>query len=234
MIRSKRLIAAALTAATLATPMARAAEPHTIAVTGEGEARGVPDQARLSAGVTTVAPTAAEAVAENTRKMTAVFEALKGLGVPERAIQTSNFSIQPQYTPYNQNNSGLQKIVGYQVSNQVDVILDDTKKLGPALDALVAAGANQINSVSFSIRQADALEADARTAAVSDARRRAETYAKAAGVTLGPVVSIQEGTAETPRPMYRMAVAAQASPSTPTAAGEQSVTATVSVVFEIR
>src|SRR5690349_1045917 len=122
-------------------PLAAQADPaHTITVSGSGEARGVPDQADLSAGVTTVAPTAAAALAENARTMTNVFDALKRLGIPERAIQTSNFSVSPQYPPYNQNNQGLQKIVGYQITNQVDVTLGDTKKLGPALDALVNAG----------------------------------------------------------------------------------------------
>ncbi|MBV9420992.1 MAG: SIMPL domain-containing protein, partial [Alphaproteobacteria bacterium] len=157
------------------TPVAAVADPapHTITVSGQGEARGAPNQAMLSAGVVSVAPTAAAALAENARKMTGVFAALKKLGVPERSIQTSNFSVQPQYPPYNQNATGLQRIVGYQVSNQVDVVLDDTAKLGPALDALVGAGANQINSVSFGIKGADVLQAKARADAVVDARTRA-------------------------------------------------------------
>lgn len=219
--------------ATFVPPAAAADTAHTITVSGSAEARGAPDQAQLSAGVTTVAPTAAAALADNARTMTTVFDTLKRLGVPERAIQTTNFSVSPQYPPYNANDRGLQKIVGYQISNQVNVTLDDTRKLGPALDALVHAGANQINSVSFSIKDADALEAKAQADAVADARRRAETYAKAAGVSLGGVVSISEGATEAPRPMYR-AMAAQGAPVTPTAAGEQSVTANVTVVFEIR
>ncbi|MBL6853260.1 MAG: SIMPL domain-containing protein [Alphaproteobacteria bacterium] len=206
---------------------------HTITVSGSGEARGAPDQAQLSAGVTTVAPTAAAALAENARTMTNVFDTLTRLGIPERAIQTSNFSVSPQYPPYNQNDRGLQKIVGYQITNQVNVTLDDTRKLGLALDALVNAGANQINSVSYSIRNADALEAKAQEQAVTNARARAETYAKAAGVTLGGVVSISEVSVEAPRPVYR-AMAAQRVPATPTAAGEQSVTANVTVIFEIK
>jgi uncharacterized protein YggE len=208
-------------------------QPHVIVVSGQGEATGTPTQAQLSAGVTTIAVTADAALADNARKMTAVFAVLKRLGVPDKAIQTSNFSVAPQYPPYNQN-GGPQRIVGYQVSNQVDVTLEDIGKLGPALDALVAAGANQINSISFSIRDTDSLLAAARTAAVGDAVRRAQTYAKAAGVTLGPVVSIQEsGGNESPRPMLR-AMAGVAAPVTPMAAGEQSLSANVSVIFEIK
>ena len=214
---------------------ARADSPHTISVSGEGEAKAVPNQAQLSLGVTTVAPSAGAALAENARKMNGVFAALARLGVPERAIQTSNFSVSPQYPPYNQNNVGPQKIVGYQVANQVDVTIEDVKSLGPTLDALVAAGSNQINAVGFSIRDPQSLLATARAAAVADAIRRAQTYAKAAGVTLGPILTIQEGGADVPRPMFRMAALAEnAIGPTPTAAGEQSVTASVSIVFEIK
>jgi hypothetical protein len=164
-----------------------------------------------------------------------VFATLKRLGVPDKWIQTSNFSVTPQYPPYNQNATGPQRIVGYQVSNEVDVTLDDVKKLGPALDALVGSGANQINSVGFSIRDPAALLATARAAAIADALKRAQTYTHAAGVGLGSVVSIQEGTIEPPRPMYRMqAVAMAPADATPTAAGEQSVTANVTMVFELR
>ena len=208
---------------------------HTITVTGQGEAKGVPNQAQLSAGVTTTATTADAALAENARKMNGVFAALKRMGVPERSIRTSNFSVSPQYPPYNQNATGPQRIVGYQVSNQVDVTLDDVKKLGAALDALVAAGANQINSVGFAIRDTATLLNSAREAAIADAIKRAQTYTHAADVTLGSVLSIQETSFEVPRPMYRMEAMAAAPPdSTPTAAGEQSVTASVTVVFEIR
>ena len=101
------------------------------------------------------------------------------------------------------------------------------------LDALVTAGANQMNGINFSIREPAPLLEKARAAAVADARARAETYAKAAGVTLGPVQSISEGSgAEPPRPMYRMA--AMAERSVPVATGEESVTADVSIVWEIR
>jgi uncharacterized protein len=215
--------------------IAQADTARTIAVSGQGEVRGVPDQAQLSAGVTTMAVTANAALAENARKMTSVFAALSRIGVPQREMKTSNFSVSPQYPPYNQNSAGLQKIVGYQVSNQVDVTLDDVKTLGPALDALVTAGANQINAISFSLRDPAALLASAREQAIADAIKRAQTYAKAAGVSLGPILSIQEGSADLPRPMFLEARAMpSAPPPTPTAAGEQSVTANVSIVFEIK
>lgn len=228
--------AAGICLITAFTPLAAAADPpHTISVHGEGEAKGVPNQAELSAGVTTTATTAEAALAENAHKMNTVFAALRRMGVPEKSIQTSNFSVTPQYPPYNQTATGPQRIVGYQVSNQVDVTLDDVKKLGPALDALVGAGANQINSVGFSIRDPGTLLQTAREAAVAGALKRAQTYTHAAGVSLGSVISIDEGSVEPPRPMYRMqAMAITSGDATPTAAGEQSVTANVTIVFELK
>jgi hypothetical protein len=207
---------------------------RTLTVSGMGESEGVPDQAHLSAGVTTTAVTAAAALSENASRMNGVFAALKKLGVPERKIQTSNFSVQPQYPPYNANATGVQRIVGYSVSNQVDVTLDDVKKLGPALDALVASGANQINSVSFGIADPKPLLATARADAVADAKSRAETYANAAGVSLGSIVSISDANVSIspPVPMARMTMAKQ--DSTPVAEGEQTVSASVTIVWEIR
>jgi uncharacterized protein len=203
-----------------------------LSVTGVGEVRAVPDQAALSAGVTTTAATAAAALSENATKMTAVFAMLKRLGIPETDIQTSNFNVSPQYS---NNDNAPQRIVGYQVGNQVDLTLEDVKKLGPALDALVASGANQINSVGYSIRDAAPFLTRAREAAVADALARAQTYAKAAGMTLGPIASIQEGANDLVRPMYNVvAVTAARRAETPTAAGEQSITASVSIVFEIK
>jgi uncharacterized protein len=220
-----------ISALALSLPATAFADPRTISVTGQGEASAVPDQAMLSAGVTTIAHTADAALADNARKMTAVFAALKAAGVPERAIQTSNFSVSPQYT---NNNNEDQRITGYQVSNQVDVTLDDTNKLGPAIDALVAAGANQINSVNFGLRDNSALMTKARETAMADARQRAETLARAGNVGVGAVITISEGATETPRPVMYRVVAMKAAAPTPTAAGEESVSVTVSVTYELK
>ena len=215
-------------AAVLAVP-AWAADPRTIAMTGHGEIRGVPDMAQVTAGVTTTAPTAAQALSANSNRMKGVFAALEKMGVREKNIQTANFIVSPQYT--NGDNNVPRRLTGYQVNNDVTVRLEDVGKLGSALDALVAAGANQINGVSFSIQNNVPLLEKARADAVADARTRAQTYAKAAGVTLGPILSISEGSGEAPpRPMYRVAAMAA---DTRIAPGEQSVTAEVTLVWEI-
>ena len=216
--------------AALSTP-AWAAELRTITMSGHGEMRAVPDQVQINAGVTSSAATAAAALTANTARMKGVFDTLRKMGVPERAIQTISFSVSPQYT--GGANNERPRLTGYQVNNEVSVRLDDVSKLGAALDALVTASANQMNGINFSIREPAPLLEKARAAAVADARARAETYAKAAGVTLGPVQSIHEAGAEPPRPMYKV-MAMSAERSVPVAAGEESVTADVSIVWEIR
>jgi uncharacterized protein YggE len=223
----------------VATDAATAAESasalRTISVSGMGEALGKPDQARLSAGVLTQAPTAAAALTANTTAMNRVFAALKAAGIPDNKIQTSNFSVQPQYPPYRQDApSDNRTIIGYQVSNQVSVVVDDLSKLGPALDALVRSGANQLGGVSFSIADPKPLAERARATAVADAMAKAKTLASAAGVALGPLLSIQEGGGIRPVPMFEArAVSAQAAPP-PIAVGEESVSVNVSMTYAIQ
>jgi len=189
----------------------------------------------LTAGVVTDGKTAGDALAANSRAMNQVFATLKRFDIPERAIQTSNFSVTPQYPDYNSKQP--RRIIGYQVSNTVTVTVDNLDRVGPALDALVASGANSLGDISFSVRDPKPLEAQARAAAVHEAAGKAEAMAQAAGVTLGQIVSIGEGEVAAPVfPMRRMMAAApmaNAAPS-PVAAGEESVTATVTVTWEIR
>jgi uncharacterized protein YggE len=208
---------------------ALAADPHTITMTGHGEIKAAPDTATINAGVTSSAATAVAALSANSARMTLLFDALKKLGIPERDIQTSGFSVSPQYT--NGDNNNPRRLTGYMVNNDVNVRLEDVTRSGAVLDTLVGAGANQMNGIGFDIANPGPMLEKARIHAIADARTRAETYAQAASVTLGPIVSISEGGGETaPRPMFR--VMAMAVP-TPVAPGEQSVTADVTVVWEI-
>jgi hypothetical protein len=215
-------------AAALTTP-AWAADPRSISMTGHGEIRAAPDMVQVSAGVTSNATTAAQALTANSSRMKGVFAALEKLGVPEKNIQTTSFFVSPQYT--NGDNNNPRHLTGYQVNNEVNVHLDDITRTGAVLDTLVGAGANQMNGIGFDIAHPAPVLEKARIQAIADARARAQTYAQAAGVSLGPIVSITEGGSEAaPRPMFRvMAMAA----STPVAPGEQSVTADVTVVWEI-
>ena len=205
--------------------------PRLITVSGTGEGKAAPNRAELSSGVVTRAVTASSALAANARAMNAVFDALKRAGIAEKNIQTSNFQVSPQYSDAK---PGLTpRIAGYEVSNNVSVTVEGLDRLGPTIDALVAAGSNQIEGPEFSIADPKPLLARAREEAVKDATARAQAYAQAAGVTLGPIVSINEGgdVSNLTRSMGGMMAAAIK--ATPVAAGEQSVTASVSISWEI-
>ncbi|HTW34376.1 MAG TPA: SIMPL domain-containing protein [Rhizomicrobium sp.] len=223
-------LAFAAVAISPATALAADPEPHTITVSGEGEVKAVPDEAVLTAGVESTGATAEAALDANRRAMTNVFATLKRQGIPDKSIQTSEFNVSPQYETENHNR---QHIVGYQASNTVEITIDDIPKLGAAIDALVASGANSMGGVSFTIRDPKPLLKQAREAAVKDAMDRAETYAQAAGLSVGPVVQVSEGTTQPPRPMFRT-MAGLGNVMTPVAAGEQTVSAQVTMTFEIK
>lgn len=206
------------------------AGPRLLTVSGTGKVTAVPDQAVLTAGVITEAETAAAALTENTHKMNAVFATLKRMGFPEKAIQTSGFSVSPQYPPYNSKKPRV--IIGYKVANVVSVKVRDLAKLGTTLDALVRSGANQVNSVRFSFHDPKPLLAKARKEAVKDAIAKAKAYAEAAGVTLGPIRSIDEGSTKAPEREV-LVTAVYRESAVPVAPGEQTISASVTIAWEI-
>ncbi|MBV8978204.1 MAG: SIMPL domain-containing protein [Alphaproteobacteria bacterium] len=227
------ILALSLPAASGAQALGAETAPHLLTVTGHGESKGVPDRATLSTGVVTSARTAREALGANAQAMNAVFAALKRAGVEERNIQTSNVEITPQFAAQKPGISEAPRIAGYQATNTVSVTVDGLDRLGATIDALVSAGSNQIEGPSFSLADPKPLEARARAQAVRDATERARTLAEAAGVTLGPMLSIAEGTQgmtySRPRGMLAMADAAP----TPIAPGEQSLSVDVTITWEI-
>ena len=209
------------------------AMPRTLTVAGLGTAKAAPDEAGFSTGVVTQGVNAKQALAANSRAMDAVIATLKSHGVPDRNIQTSDLSLSPQYQSCKPGVNCPQRIVGYQVSNNVNVTVE-LDKAGTVLDALVSSGSNQIGGVSFSIHDPKPLLAQARADAVKDAIERAQLYAKAANVSLGPILSIQEGGAALPpRPIYKsLMMSADRAP--PMAGGEETITADVSITWIIQ
>jgi hypothetical protein len=204
--------------------------PPAISVTGEAQISVAPDIAFVDAGVATDARTAREASEANSAAMAKVFAALKAANIDARDIQTSRLSLQPQYAP---NRSGPSPIVGYRASNRVTVRIHDVSKVAGVIDTLVGAGANDIGNVAFEVSQASKLLDDAREKAVADARRKAEIYAKAAGVTLGAALSISEGGA--PQPVFRgKMMAGMAAAPTPIAQGEETLSVSVGVTWAIK
>jgi hypothetical protein len=225
-------LAAAIGAgALLAAPaLAQTDFPPAITVSGEATISAPPDLAQVEAGVTSDGKTAREASEANNVTMGKVLLALKAAGIDAKDIQTSRLSLQPQSAP---NRSTPNAIVGYRASNQVTVRLHDVTKVASTIDLLVGAGANDIGGINFMVSQASKLLDDAREQAVADARRKADIYAKAAGVTLGAPLSISEQ--GSPGPMFRgkmMAAAPMA--TTPVAQGEETLSVTVSVSWAIK
>jgi uncharacterized protein YggE len=205
---------------------------RTLTVNGEGEAAGRPDQARITAGVSTASATAKDALARNNARMAEVIATLKKLGIAAEDIQTSNFSLNPVYAQQQPGEQGPPRIAGYQVSNSVTVVVNDLAALGGILDQVVQMGSNAVNGIEFTFKDPKSLQGKAREAAVADARARAETYAKAAGVSVGRVLSISETGRAQPYPVA-YAARAEASSDVPVEPGSQKLSQSVTVVFAI-
>jgi uncharacterized protein len=226
----KSSLSLAVAAATwLAAPALAQTPPPAISVTGEATVSVPPDQAQIDGGVTSDGKTAREASEANNAAMGKVLLALKGAGIDEKDYQTSRLSLQPQYAP---NRSGPSPVVGYRASNRVTVKLRDVTKIAGIIDVLVGAGANELGGINFMVSQASKLLDDAREKAIADARRKAEIYAKAAGVTLGEPLSIsEEGSAP---PVFRSKMVAGMAASAPVAQGEETLSVTVGVSWAIK
>lgn len=159
---------------------------------------------------------------------------MKSKNIADKDILTSNFSVNPQYRYDNINGQQRASIVGYQVSNEVTVKIRNLPSLGDILDAVITAGANNVNGISFSLAEPGNVLDQARQKAMADAKRKAELYAGAAGVKVGRVLYITEssGSIQPPGPMMMMARAA-VSEAVPISAGEQESTATITVIYAI-
>ena len=207
--------------------------PPAISVTGEATVSVAPDQAVIDGGVTSDAKTAREAAEANNTAMAKVLAALKGAGLDDKDYQTSRLSLQPKYTT-DRTGGGPTTISGYRASNRVTIKVRDVAKVAGVIDTLVGAGANEIGGINFVVSQASKVLDEAREKAVADARRKADIYAKAAGVTLGDPISIsEEGSA--PVPMYRGKMAApMAASGAPVAQGEETLSVTVSMSWAIK
>jgi uncharacterized protein YggE len=229
LVRAFFAAAAAVTA--FAAPASAEEPPSFISVTGEARISVPPDLAQIDAGVTSEARTAREASDSNNAAMGKVLLALKGAGIDEKDYQTSRLSLQPQYSSAKQGAPAA--VVGYRASNRVTIRLRDVAKVANVVDTLVTAGANEIGGINFMVSQASKLLDDAREQAVADARRKAETYAKAAGVTLGAPLSISEEGAAQPLFRARMAAPMAAAP-TPVAQGEETLSITVGMTWAIK
>ncbi|HEY6814538.1 MAG TPA: SIMPL domain-containing protein [Croceibacterium sp.] len=226
------LIAASLLATPAAAEVQVAATGPVVELTVNENVEAEPDLVTVSAGVTTQARTAVEAMRANATQMTAVIERIKTLGVPERDIQTTGVSLGAQYD-YNQATQ-RQVFRGYQASNRVSVKLRDIPRTGEVLDALVAAGATDLGGPDWSIDDDSAARAQARRQALETAHAQGLEYARAAGYSDIRLLEVSETIASQPPMPYLRAVRAEAAQAaTPVQPGMVQAGVTVRVVYEM-
>ena len=204
---------------------------RTLSLTASGAVKTTPDKVDISTGVTSEAKTAREALDQNTAAMTKVVEALKAEGIDPKDIQTTNFSVDPVYE---QREDGRAPVVtGYRVTNQVRISLHDTKQLGAILDKVVSLGANQIDSIEFGLDEPEALKDEARKLAIKNVSANAKLYAEAAGVGLGPILSISEEESSYQPRLASGATRMAMAKDVPIEAGTATVEVRVRVTWEI-
>ena len=196
-----------------------------ITVTGVGTVTSVPDEASFTIGVHTQGPTAREALAANSAQMRRVIDAVKSAGVEKGDIKTQDVSVSADYAEEG-------RIERYSAGNSVLVTIRDLSKAGAVLDAASNAGANEVYGPMLSRSDEDAQQAEALRDAVTDARKKAEALADAAGIRLGRVTAVTEGFAGGPEPYYASdaRLKAEAAPIEP---GTQDTQATATVTFAI-
>ena len=203
---------------------------RTISVSGSGSVRVPADTARLTFSVITKEKLALDSVQNNATKMNNVYDALKKIGIDEKNISTANYSLY-QETIYK---DGKNEPGAYVTSNDIIVLLDDVDKSGIVIDTAIAAGVNRMNGISFLVRDSKAAQDEARILAFQQAKEKAELYAAQAGCKLGKVISIVEDDGYYPAVRESMDMKLMAtSNSTTISAGTDSITASVSVVFEL-
>lgn len=223
---------AVVIASALAAPALAQEQKRQIAVSGVGQIETAPDMATITLGVTNEAREAKAAMAATSAAVGKMLERLTSLGIESRDVQTQRISLNPVWSGRGSSGTYPAKITGFTASNTVLVRIRDLDSLGETLDAVIDDGANDFNGLQFGVQEPRPLQDAAREAAVKDAIAKAQLLAGAAGVSLGPVISISEQGGGGPRPMM-MQRAAMEDSGVPIAAGEVSLSASVSMIFAI-
>ena len=210
----------------VATAASAQSQPAGITVNGTANVQGKPDVAFINLAVQTEDKDAGKAAQANATVSSSVIEAVIRLGIPQKDIRTSNYSISP-IIDYQKSS---QTTVGYRVTNTVEVKIHDLTKIGSLIDTAVASGANDVQNIRFAIDNDTPLRQEALVLAIHNAEAKAKTMADTLGVKLGKVTSVTESGGPVPSPIYGMAKAAAA---TPILAGELTITSSVTVVYSI-
>jgi uncharacterized protein YggE len=212
----------------LVPPQAEQATPF-IEVNGTAVVEVPADLAAVSFAVETRATVAAEAAAANATAMTRVLAALRAAGLPGLELETFGYSLQPQYSTDPQR---VRSIAGYAAFNNVRATIDDVDQVGRVIDVAIGAGANQVLRIAFEASDVEPARATALAEAVGNARAQAQVIARELGYELGPPIEIRGG-ADRPMPVMMEALRVQAMDATPIEAGDQSVSANVTVRFAL-
>jgi uncharacterized protein len=226
--------AAMLVAAQLSAPdRADAREaPRTITVAGHGEVSATPDVARVALGVEADGETAEAALGAASERLAEILAALDAAGITPSDRQTVSLGLYPIYAA-DESNRRPETVDGYRAQSMLSVKSADIGSVGALIDTLAGAGANRIDAISFELSEPDGPTAEARRGAVADAIARAQLYAGAAGVGLGPILSISESGTGQPGPNPLYARAAEMAAAVPIEQGSITVGADVLVVFGI-
>lgn len=235
MMRGSLLVAWILAAPGLAgaqPPSPGPPPPPTVVVRGSGEVRAVPDMATIALGAEQLAKTPKDAQAGVAKAMTAVQQRLTSAGVPKDAIRTTSYDVQAQFDYAN----GRQTLRGYVARHAIEVRVDDIDTVGELLDVAIAAGGTSVQGVRFDLKKRAALEREALTRAVADARARADALAAGAGTTVAGIVRVEEaGLGGGPEPpMMRMAAPMAADAAPPVAPGETVIRASVTLTARLK
>ena len=204
--------------------------PKTLSVSGTGVINVKANQATVSLGVYTEDKSASAAIDENASTMTTVIAALKQLGFTDDDMQTTTYTVYPNY------NYDVRQVVGYQVTNVIQIKIKDLTKVGPTIDAATTAGANRVDSISFGITEetASAMRLQAYSAAIADAKAKSDVLTSGLGIHITGVQSVNESVYYPPiaYPSYDM-TASGSKASTPVLSGNLSVTVTLNIVYLI-
>ena len=195
----------------------------------DGEVLVDPDLVVVTLGVVSQGGTVSAALSANNADMNQVMAAIKAAGAADADVATGDFSIRPLYTEASR--SAAARIDGFEVSNLVTVKIHDVQHSGAVLDQVLAAGANRVSDIAFTPADPSTANDHAVVAAITEARRKAQLMADAAGVKLGRILSVSTNTRAL-GPRVASAAFAQAA-SVPLSAGQRSITAHATVVWEI-
>ena len=207
------------------------------AVTGSGKVTVVPDTGQIELGITTTAADVKTAQNQANVVIKKITSDLKNLGLPEKDIKTSNYSIYPQY---DYQPGGANRIKGYQVSANLSVTIRSLDLINKVIDTASTDGANSVSAVQLTVdetRQKELLQ-EARKQAVADAKSKAESLSHAAGLSLGRLVNVSESTPNYPRPYLMsadmMAVKSGTGEPTQIQPGSTDITSSVTLSYETR